>query len=337
MVTLADVARAAGVSTMSASNVLRGKPTVSASIRERVLAAAEELDYRTNMAAKSLRSGRTGVIGLTVPLLEMPFHATFASAVTSAAESQGIQVMVRQTRSDPRVEVEVLRGAAASLVDGTIICTVGSPPDALEDAARGHAVVLFDEQIEKTALDVISCPNEEGSHAAGAHLLAKGCRSIAVLGTHDVEPGRARIPGGGVDHRWAGVSRAVAATPGARLVPVACDWDPDAARTALSSALAAGARIDGVFAMTDSTALGAARALADHGLRCPQDVRLIGFDGIREGATAVPSLSTVDVGIPSLAKTAVEMLLSRIDTPLSEQPGRRFTPPFTLIERESSR
>ncbi|WP_103061726.1 LacI family DNA-binding transcriptional regulator [Actinomyces qiguomingii] len=337
MATLADVAKEAGVSVMSASNVLRGKPSVSDSIRERVLAAAAKLDYRANMAAKSLRSGRTGMIGLSVPKLEMPFHAAFASAVTTAAEARGIRVVAQQTHSDPTAELEILRGATASLVDGTIACTIGSSAADIENASRGHAVVLFDEQIQRTRLDIISCPNQAGARAAGEHLIAKGCRRIAVLGTHDTTPGLARIPGGGNDQRWVGINGAAADHPHVRLIPVPCDWDAESARTALVSALATGARMDGVFALTDSIALGALRALADRGLRCPQEVRVIGFDGIREGEIAVPSLSTISIGIPTLAQTAVEMLLSRIGTSLDTLPGRRFTPSYTLIERESSR
>ncbi|WP_172119491.1 LacI family DNA-binding transcriptional regulator [Actinomyces faecalis] len=337
MTTLADVAREAGVSVMSVSNVLRGKPTVSDSIRERVLAAADKLDYRVNIAAKSLRSGRTGVIGLAVPRLEMPFHAQFAAEATSAAEARGVQVMVQQTHSRPETELSLLRGAAASLVDGTILCTVSSDPADLEPASKGHALILFDEQIENTTLDVISCPNHEGSRDAGRHLMSKGCRTIAAVGTSLATVGHSPIPGGGIDHRWAGINAALEDFPGTRLIPVPCAWDSEAARRALSAVLATGPSIDGVFAMTDSMALGALRALADHGLRVPQDVRVIGFDGIAEGAWSTPSLSTVSIGIPQIAHTAVEMLLHRMGTPLDQEPGHRFTPSYTLIERESSR
>ncbi|RAX20451.1 MULTISPECIES: LacI family DNA-binding transcriptional regulator [Actinomyces] len=335
MTTLADVAKEAGVSVMSASNVLRGKPNVSASIRERVLAAATKLDYRANMAAKSLRSGRSGIIALCVPRLDMPFNAAFAAAATSAAEEHGVRVMVQQTLSDPERELEILRGATASLVDGTIVSAVGASAREIEDAASSHAVVLYDERIQNTQLDLISSPNQAGGRAAVEHLITKGCRRIAVLGTHSAPHGRAGADG--QDLRWAGALSAAEDNPQVDLTPIPCAWDCEPAYAAMLSALAVGTPVDGIFAMTDSVALGAIRALSDRDLRCPEDVRIIGFDGIREGAISVPSLSTVDIGITQLARTAVDMLLTRIEAPASELPGRRFTPAYTLIERESSR
>lgn len=335
MPTLADVAREAGVSVMSASNVMRGKTSVSPAIRERVLEAAARLDYRVNVAAQSLRSGRSGLIGLCVPRLDMPFNAAFAAAATATAQERGARVMVQQTLSDPDVELEFLRGAAASLVDGTIVSAAGASAEQIERAARGHAVVLYDERIRTTFLDLISSPNEAGARAAVEHLVAKGCRHVAVLGTHG--PALEHVAADGQDLRWAGARQAVAPGSAVTLTPVPCAWDSGPAHAAMLSALAVGTPVDGVFALTDSVALGAVRALADQGLRCPEDVRVIGFDGIREGAMSTPSLSTVDISIDQLARTAVDMLLTRIDTPLAELPGRRFTPPYTLIERESSR
>ncbi|MCL3777143.1 MULTISPECIES: LacI family DNA-binding transcriptional regulator [unclassified Actinomyces] len=335
MATLADVAKEAGVSVMSASNVMRGKPSVSPGIRERVLAAAARLDYRVNAAAQSLRSGRSGVIALCVPRLDMPFNAAFAAAATSTAEERGLRVMVQQTLSDPRREIEILRGATASLVDGTIVSAVGATAQEVEQAAGSHAVVLYDERIRDTPLDLISSPNESGGRAAVEHLIAKGCRHVVVLGTHGP---RRDLPGpDGPDLRWTGALQAAQGSPQVRLTPVPCLWDCEPAYAAMLSTLAVGTPVDGVFALTDSMALGALRALSDLGLRCPEDVRVIGFDGIREGAMSTPSLSTIDIDITQLARTSVEMLLTRIDSPVTELPGRRFTSAYTLIERESSR
>lgn len=335
MVTLADVARAANVSTMTASNALRGKDNVAPPTRDRVLRAASELGYRVNVLAKGLRSGRTGVIALAVPELDMPFPAHFAAEVTTAAARQGVRVVVQQTQSRPEVERTILHDLPGSIVDGVIMCALGLDIHEVEQEIQHSKVVLFDEHITDTMLDIVCSPNEAGAAAACQHLIDRGCRRILILGTREGvdEPHVSPMT---ADTRWLGALGAVTANPHVEGIPLPCDWNSLDARRAVVDAIDAGIEFDGVFAMTDSVALGALRGLADRSVNCPREVKVMGFDGVLEGQLSVPSLSTIDLGVSALAASAVGMLMQRIENPDDPTPGRREVAEFTLVKREST-
>ena len=337
MVTLAEVAKAAGVSMMTVSNALNGKSTVAAKTRERVLRIADDLGYRANARAQSLRSGRTGAIGLAIPELDMPFPAHFAAEVTSAAARRGLGVIVQQTGSDPEIERAIIHGVPTSLVDGVIVSALGADIRTLEKELKHRRVVLFDESITETSLDIVCSPNREGAAAACRHLVERGCRRIGVVGTNDdpVPPG-ALAPTSA--SRFLGALEELRDNhPDVEVIGIRATWTPLDARRAVVEAIDAGVEFDGLFCLTDSMALGALRGLADRGLRCPEDVKIVGFDGIAEGSYSVPTLSTIDLGVTSLAESAVDMLVDRIEHPDSDRAGRRMVAHFTLVARESSR
>ena len=133
MVTLDDVAARAGVSRMTASNALRGKTVVRPETARKVIAAAEELGYHPNLAARQLSSGRTHVIGLTVADFDLIFPAALAAAISDRAQTLGYQVIVQQTRFSHDFERRMLSSATSQICDGTIICW---PSSASAEEAR---------------------------------------------------------------------------------------------------------------------------------------------------------------------------------------------------------
>lgn len=336
MVTLSDVAREAGVSPMTVSNSLRGKPNVSAKTRAHVHEVAARMGYRVNVVAQGLRSGRTGAIALAVPELDMPFPAHYAAEVTAAAAKHGIRVIVQQTHSEKEAELAAIRDSAGGLVDGTIISALGMTDAEIEQAAHGRAVVLMDERVGEPHLDVICSPNYDGAKAAAKHLVEQGCSRIIALGGDLPAEGETELTGAHL--RLAGLRdglREAGAGFGDAQV-VHCTWDTDSARETVRALIDSGYGFDGIFAMTDSVALGAIRGLADRDIDCPRQVKVIGFDGIREGDFSVPSLSTIDVDKRFLAEQAVRMLLERIENRGEPAEGRKVVAPFTLIQREST-
>lgn len=336
MVTLAQVAGAAGVSAMTASNALRGKPSVAPATRDRVLEAAERLGYRVNVMAKGLRSGRTGVIALAIPELDMPFPAHFAAEVADAAAKRGLRVVVQQTRSDADIEKAIIRDLPSSIADGVIMCALGADIHEIEREFRTDRIVLFDERITETTLDLVCSPNQAGAEAACAHLIERGCRTIGIVGTSRMSD-VPTVSSLSADNRWIGAHAYLDRVGGGiREVPIACEWNPTSARRAVSDAIDDGVEFDGLFALTDSVALGAIRGLTDRGVRCPEDVKLIGFDGINEGQFSVPTLSSIDLKVSDLAESAVQMLIERIEAPDGPRPARRVVADFQLVEREST-
>ncbi|MFD5542293.1 LacI family DNA-binding transcriptional regulator [Streptomyces sp. NPDC127079] len=310
MATIQDVAKAAGVSAMTVSNVINGHPNVRPATRERVLEAMTRLDYRVNVAARNLRKGRTGTIGLAVPEINRPYYGRLAASLITAAGRHGLRVSIEQTGARRESELAALSLSRNRLYDGLILSTVGMGRADLEALEVDHPVVILGERIFGGPVDHVAMPNEAASQAATRHLLERGCRRVALV------CGRLAGEAGVSSLRHAGYQRALAAAG----LPA----DPDLVVTVESRTMQEAARrmrekvtggldFDGVFCVTDTVAMGVLRALADTGVRVPEQVRVIGFDNVDESAYLVPSLSTVDPDHDLMAERAVALLAARID------------------------
>ncbi|HJE21623.1 MAG TPA: LacI family transcriptional regulator, partial [Bifidobacterium pullorum] len=190
MVTLDDVAARAGVSRMTASNALRGKTVVRPETARKVIAAAEELGYHPNLAARQLSSGRTHVIGLTVADFDLIFPAALAAAISDRAQTLGYQVIVQQTRFSHDFERRMLSSATSQICDGTIICWPSSASAEMETFARTHPLVLLDGFGLERRCDCVFTPCAEGMAAAMRHLIEHGCRRVLTLGGSYLPPER---------------------------------------------------------------------------------------------------------------------------------------------------
>lgn len=330
--TLHDVARAAGVSFKTVSNVVNKHPQVRPATRQRVLDAIQELDYRPNIAARNLRSGRSGVIGLAVPELSQSYFAQLADDVIRVAEARGLVVLVEQTGGRRDRELEVLRSARLSLTDGILFSPLGLTSEDASEASIGSPLVVLGERIFPSA-DHITMENEAGARAATDHLVQQGRRRIVLLGDHSDEPtGTAALRRSGYR---AGLAAADIPFDEVLEVPV-LTWDRAAGARTMSDFLDRGVPFDAVFAMNDDLALGAMRSLQERGQSVPNDVAVIGFDDIDDCRYSYPSLSTIDPGRRRIAETAVELLLSRIEKGRDGGEGRVVAPAFRVVQREST-
>lgn len=331
--TLHDVARAAGVSIKTVSNVIHGYPHIRPETRERVEAAIAQLNYQPNRAARSLRSGRTDMIGLIVPDLRNPYFAELADDVMRAARERGFSVLIEQFDLDRESELAALRGAHLRGLDGILHSVLTLEPG---DAALLERVpvplVLLGERIFDSSRDHVTMRNTEGAQAATAHLLDLGRRRILALGSHPSEEM------GSPSLRLRGYADALenAAVPfDAELVIPVDLWHRADGAEAMRAVLDAGVAFDGIVAFNDSLALGALRVLLERGIRVPDDVAVIGFDDLDETRYSLPALSTINPGRSEIARTAVELLASRIGGADAGPPREVFTD-FTLVEREST-
>lgn len=331
--TLHDVARAAGVSIKTVSNVIHGYPHIRPETRERVEAAIAQLNYQPNRAARSLRSGRTDMIGLIVPDLRNPYFAELADDVMRAARERGFSVLIEQFDLDRESELAALRDAHLRGLDGILHSVLTLEPG---DAALLERVpvplVLLGERIFDSSRDHVTMRNTEGAQAATAHLLDLGRRRILALGSHPSEEM------GSPSLRLRGYADALenAAVPfdAALVIPVDL-WHRADGAEAMRAVLDAGVAFDGIVAFNDSLALGALRVLLERGIRVPDDVAVIGFDDLDETRYSLPALSTINPGRSEIARTAVELLASRIGGADAGPPREVFTD-FTLVEREST-
>lgn len=310
--TVIDVAHLAGVSTATVSRAINSPGVVAPETRARVLSAIERLEYRPNTAARRLAGSRTYTIGLTAPELSGPFLSEFLAGVEEGARAAGFHLLVAATEPDT-VATASLPSADPSFVDGSIVL-----PDALERAlvdrlAAGRAPVVLVE-VSHPSLPTVGFDGASGAAAAVQHLaLVHGARRVACLaGPEDSEASRLR------ETAWAGALRAAGLKPDTDLL-VRGAWSEMDGMRLVEGLLAASRRFDAVFAVNDETAIGAIRGLERAGLRVPQDVRVVGFDDIPVANWMRPALTTVSAPPRSLGRSAVDILIARIDqrpTPL---------------------
>ncbi|MDX3243201.1 LacI family DNA-binding transcriptional regulator [Streptomyces sp. ME18-1-4] len=331
MVTIQDVAKAAGVSPMTVSNVINDHPNVRPSTREKVLEAMARLDYRVNVAARNLRKGRTGIIGLAVPEVNSPYYGRLAAGIIAAAERRGLRVSIEQTASREN-ELDALSLSRNHMYDGLILTAAGMSQADAERLKVEHPVVVLGDRIFGGPVDHVAMPNLEAARAATSHLIARGCRRIAFLcGTlEEVDTSSLRLTG----YRQALES---AGLPADRALIQQVDRlgmreGAQRAREMTQSGL----DFDGVFCITDSLAMGVLRGLADAGIRVPDQVKVIGFDNVSESEFFIPSLSTVDPDHDGMAERAVDLLIRRIEQTEPRARHRDFVGDFSLVVREST-
>lgn len=331
--TLHDVARAAGVSIKTVSNVINGYPHIRPETRERVEVAIASLRYQPNRAARSLRSGRSDMIGLIVPDLRNPYFAELADDVMRAARERGFSVLIEQFDLDRDSELAALRDAHLRGLDGILhsVLTLEQGDAALLERVP-VPMVLLGERIFDSSRDHVTMRNTDGAQAATTHLLESGRRRILALGTH---PGE-EVGSPGLRLRGYRDALAKAGLPldDSLVVPVDL-WHRVDGAEAMRAVLDAGVDFDGVVAFNDSLALGALRVLLERGIRVPDEVAVIGFDDLDESRYSLPALSTIDPGRSEIARTAVELLVARIVGADAGPPREVFTD-FSLLEREST-
>lgn len=332
-VTLHDVARAAGVSIKTVSNVVRGQGSFTAETRERVEAAVAQLGYRPNVAARGLRTGQLGVISLVVPDIRNPYFAELADAVMTEAAVHDLLVVIEQSRGRRETELELLRGERTRMVDGILFSALA--------LTRGHGlaatvttpVVVLGEPIAGWPTDHVTMRNTDGARAATEHLLDAGRRRVAVLGAL-----RGRR-GGTAALRLSGYRQALdaAGVPyDEELVVDVGVWTRAAGAEGTRRLLAERPDVDAVVAFNDAMALGAVRVLGDAGREVPGDVAVVGFDDIDETRYSVPALTTVRPDTADIAATAVGYLRRRLQAPGEPLPVRAHLAGVELLVRESS-
>jgi DNA-binding LacI/PurR family transcriptional regulator len=330
-VTMSDVARLAGVSPMTVSNVINNRVRVSDDARERVLAAIRESGYQVNAAARNLRSGRSGVIGLAVPQVGNAYFGMFAALVIEEAQRHGYHVAIEQTGALATGEAAAIAQSRRLQFDGLILSAVEIESMAPLVPDPSYPIVLLGQQDLAGRFDHVTVPNEAGTAAATEHLIDQGCERIAVVTGGDLDRltmFTRRYNG----YRAALEDRGIKPDPQLRFIVDALSWE--GARTTGHRIADADLGIDGVVVFSDTVAMGVMRGLRDRGVAVPDDMRVIGFDGVPESAVFIPSLSTVSPDHRWKAAKAVELIIARIADPTA--PPREFTAPFTIVQREST-
>jgi LacI family transcriptional regulator len=337
MSTIHDVARRAGVSAGTVSNVLNRPSYVGVETRERVLEAIAALNFVPTKTRRQFRPGRQRTLGLAVADMGNPFFVDIALGAEAAAKEMGVGVLVVHSGEDPAREEQNLGLLIQQRVHGIMIAPVDGRNPRLDSLiARGTPVVYVDRVSDRVS-DARPCcwsatDDFGGGLLAGEHLIAIGHRKIGFVGDAGISYQVAR--------RAEGLNRAVqlAGLPpeSVEMLPAAM-WNMQHGRQAgrrLCERPAAG-RPTAVFCANDMLALGLLQEVVHHGIRVPDDLAIVGFDDLVWAGAATVPLTTVRQPRERLGRTAVRMLMDEISEQSEHQHEHVLYAP-DLIIREST-
>jgi LacI family transcriptional regulator len=306
-VTMADVAREAGVSKMTVSRVVNKKGEISPTTREHVLEVIKRLGYRPSAIARGLATNRTGTIGLVVPDIANPFFSEIARGVEDKAYAADYNVFLCSTYEDPRRERAVLNSLEEKLVDGLLLCSSRLAQDDLASVMDDFAaVVLVNRTVKNDDASMVRVDSVLGGRMATEHLLAAGHRAIGFLtGPSTSFDGRFRVTGYHQALAEAGLAPRADWQQG-------CTSNVQGGLEAAHELLAGHPELTALLCYNDLVAVGALQACSQMGRRVPEDLAIIGFDDILMAALVTPALTTCRSAQYEIGFQAMRLLLDRI-------------------------
>ncbi|MBN2002958.1 MAG: LacI family DNA-binding transcriptional regulator [Anaerolineae bacterium] len=306
-ITMADVAREAGVSLMTVSRVINKKGEVNATTRKQVLAIVEQLGYRPSGIARGLATHHTRTLGLVVPDIANSFFAELARGAEHAAYAQEYNVFLCNANEDQSRELAVLRSLEEQRVDGVLLCSSRLEEPVLREAVTHHAaVVLFNRTLGGDNIGSVMIDDVYGGQIATQHLLRTGHQAVGFLaGPQSSFSGRLRTQG----------YRQAMAQVGIHDVDAWISYCPPTVtggREAALNLLNSQSALTALFCYNDLVAVGALQACAESGRNIPGDVAVVGFDDIPLAALVTPTLTTCHLPRYELGRQSMQLLLECI-------------------------
>lgn len=331
-VTLLHVAEAAGVSVSTASRSLTGKARqyrIRSETERLVREAADRMGFEPSHVARSLRTQRSGLIGIVVPDISNPFFAAIAREITIASEEHGLSVILADSRETTSREATLVQQLQSRQVEGLVVCPVGETDRHLRQLENAtESVVLVDRVFPSLSISTVTSDHESGAFRATRELIRRGHRKIACL---QGRPGTLTN-----DERIIGYKRALAAERIAfRTSRIAGDhFSEDSGYRASGQILDTQPRCTAMFAFNNQIAIGALRRFAERRLSIPQDLSLITFDDHPLAEFLASPLTVARQDAASLGKRAAKLLLSQRSSS-NRRRSQTVRVPVQLIRRQS--
>jgi LacI family transcriptional regulator, fructose operon transcriptional repressor len=307
MPSIKDVAQAAGVSTATVSRVLANHPRIKEETRQRVLDAVEQLNYRPNLIARSLRAQKSAKIGLVVSDIRNPFFTAISRAVEDAAYEQGYSVLLCNTDENPEKEELYLNVLHDENVAGVIFSPTQQFSAKFSTFESKTPFVIIDRVVNTRGADMVLLDNVAAAYDLTNHLIENGYHKLAGLFGNASTTGIERNKG---FHR---------ALNEHQLKPVAEFFIPPRIKQGYDATiilLDQADRPDGIFTSNSLLTAGAFQAIRDRRLKVPEDVALVGFDETTWGALVDPPITLIAQPTEEIGRTATELLFQRIREPM---------------------
>jgi LacI family transcriptional regulator len=327
--TIHDVARAAGVSTATVSNVLRGTRYVGPDLQKRVQKAIDSLSYTPNQVAASLRERRTRIIGVAVPDITTGLFTEIVRRIEKRAACTDYQIILTDSEENVIAERARIGALIKRKIDGLIVIPCHDDSPVLEDLRRSEIpTVLVDRATEGTIFDSVMADNCLAAREGTGHLISLGHRNIMLLASEaGLRNIKERIKGYREALKEAGISDL-------ENIVVAGANETDFVKPALEQLLRNESRPSAMFAVTQKMTVGALQVVAEAGLVIPKDISFLAFDDCEWFRAMRPFLSTVSQPAEDFADQAWSMLMARLNNDRS--PTFRKEVHCTLIVREST-
>jgi len=301
MATIHDVAKLAEVSVATVSRVLNNRGYVGAETRKRVEEAIRELNYRPNKVARSLFKKKTTSIGCIIPDITNPFFPQLVKAVEQTLNEHGYTVLLFNSEDRLDRMDQILEVLQTEYVAGALIVSDQVKKKHLD---KLDIPVVAIDKIISTNISSVTVNNYENAREAVRYLVGRGCRKIAHLrGPVGVYTSEERLRGYQDEMTQQGLPSYIANG----------HYQLSASIQATMELLQQHPDLDGIFAANDIMAVGAIKALARLGIRIPDEIKVIGFDGIEWGMTITPELTTMEQPIVELGNKSAELLLQIIN------------------------
>lgn len=332
--TMRDVARLAGVSQPTVSRVLNETDTsisISDQTREKVLAAVEELHYRPNMHARSLRTTRTNMIAVLIADITNSFYPQIARTIQEIARVEGYDVMIANSDHVYENEKHFCEAIKRRAVDGVILVPIYLTEQDLDDLYRetNTPISILGQHLHHPKVDVVYADDEKATYDAATWLIEeRGHQSVGYLGVPDDLP-----PG---PRRYRGYTRGLEAA-GMPINPAHTftgDFTLNSGRKVGEALLKMDDPPSALLVANDSMALGVLLTVQEGGMRIPEDIAIVGYDDIPEARLVRPALTTIEQNAEDLGRKMATLLFDRIQNP--DLPSRRVESVNKLIIRGSA-
>jgi LacI family transcriptional regulator len=307
--TIHDIAEEAGVSVATVSRVLNARDHVAPETRERISRIVRERGYVVNRTARSLQYGRTGLVGLLVPLVHPLYFSTIVAGATEALNEHDLRAVLSPTEHKHDREVTLLDRLMHGMADGALIVL---PEETSEELERlldtNYRFVVIDPRLPLDArIPAVSAAHSSGADDAVRHLLELGHRRIgAITGPRNWVATEERRRG------YHGALAAAGILPDARL-EIEADFEIVGGARAAAELLDLAEPPTAIFAFNDNLAIGAIQTARARGLRVPDDLSVVGFDDSEHASLVTPTLTTVRQPLAEMGRTAVNLLRRLID------------------------
>jgi LacI family transcriptional regulator len=328
MVTLADVARRAGVSSSTASRALNGRGELSERTRAAVLEAAHSLQFQPSQLARSLRTSTTHTVGFVVPDVSSPFYASALKGAQAALHDSGYRVMLMDCEQSAEREVETLRTLIAHRVDGLLVSTVGLDRERFDAIVGGRVpCVFFDSSIDGAGAGRVVLDNEHGIRLLVDHLVEHGHRRIALIAGSPTETS-------GIERTAAFVASMERHAPAVQVAGIAGSrWSREEGLEAMVELLDRPSPPTAIVASSVELALGALLACRERDVAIPDGLALVTFDDAYFAELLDPPLTAIAYDPAEVGQAAAALLVETIG---ADAPRRRdLTFPVRLVTRRS--